>query len=74
MKKNNGFLIGIIGIILIFLSRSGLFKHKVEKKVFFGKVNGLLEENTTLTYPLLIIGIVLVLYGAYQYNKLIQNK
>ncbi len=74
MKKNNGFLIGIIGLVLIFLSRSGLFKHKVEKEVFFGKISGPLEENTTLTYPLLIIGIGLVLYGAYQYNKFINNK
>ncbi|MCF6222411.1 MAG: hypothetical protein L3J34_01655 [Flavobacteriaceae bacterium] len=74
MKKNNGFLIGIIGLVLIFLSRSGLFKHKVEKEVFFGKISEPLEENTTLTYPLLIIGIGLVLYGAYQYNKLINNK
>jgi len=73
-KNNNGFLIGIIGIILIFLSRAGLFEHRAQKSTFFGKVSGPIEENTTITYPLLILGIALVLYGAYKYNEMLKNK
>lgn len=70
MKNNNGIFIGIIGIVLIILSRAGLF---MRERTDTGYVTGLYEENTLITYPLLIIGIALTLYGASKLSKSLKN-
>mgnify|MGYP001064897950 CR=1 FL=1 len=70
--KKNGILIGIIGLILIILSKSGMFKHEViRSSAGFRSVS--IQDNTMITYPLMIIGIILLLIGALKFSKTLKK-
>jgi hypothetical protein len=56
--KTNGIIVGVIGIVLIILSQSGIFKAEIRPGL------GLYNELTAITYPLLGVGLVLLIVGA----------
>lgn len=69
MKKIS-LISGIIGVLLIILSRAGFFTLKKDLEGYaIGATISIEVENKSITYPLLGIGIILILFAIIQYNK-----
>lgn len=63
-------LLAIMGLVMVILSRSGLFMQEVSKKSALGwNITGFREEITWITYPLLAIGIGLIIYAFLPFIK-----